>query len=70
MAGRVSSEATWGDCGLGFVLLGGYRDIGGRFGHSRRLLRSIVRLRLSIEDALDERRLMAGMMDVMTWVRS
>ena len=66
MAGRVSSEATRGDCGLGFVLLGGYRDIGGRFGHSRRLLRSIVLLRLSIEAAPDHWRLV----EVMTWVRS
>ena len=64
MAGRVSSEATRGDCGLGFVLLGGYRDIGGRFGHSRRLLRSIVLLRLSIEAAPDHWRLMEVMMVV------
>ena len=64
MAGRVSSEATRGDCGLGFVLLGGYRDIGGRFGHSRRLLRSIVLLRLSIEAAPDHWRLIEVMMGV------
>ena len=66
MADRVSSEATRGDCGLGFVLLGGYRDIRGRFGHSRRLSRLIVLLRLSIEAAPEDWRLVAVTMQVMT----